>query len=782
MSFFIENKHVGNRSESEDWRIRGYNPLTAPDLLQHEIPQTPESKQTVTQARDEATAIVQGTDGKQRLLVVIGPCSIHDPDAALAYCDLLLKAKEKYQDELLIVMRSYLEKPRTTVGWKGLINDPDIDGSFNINKGLRLSRKLFVDLTTKGMPLASEMLDTISPQFLADLLSVGAIGARTTESQLHRELASGLSFPVGFKNGTDGTLGVAIDAIGAVRHPHHFLSVTKPGVVAIVGTIGNEDCFVILRGGTKGTNYDADSIAEAKATLAKKNLPQRFMVDCSHGNSLKDHNNQPKVAAELARQISQGETGIMGVMIESNINEGNQKVPPEGRSGLKYGVSITDACINWTNTETVLEQLADAVKQRRKVLGVNGTNGAIPCGCTKPELTWATFPFSINAIRAITSSAAEFPGVSTAIRQQTRPDAPCARRRARRAPMTPAYSPPESPLSSMDSSEPYEEDAHDEDEAAPRPSKRQRLEAGSTTSSAVIPDAEPETVPEPDPLEGMSDVSSDTSGDIPTSPVNARLEEDDFQDQVSVCDWDGCPAGDQGNMDKLVEHIHNSHIENRQKKYTCEWKSCNRKGLPHASGYALKAHMRSHTREKPFYCYLPECDRSFTRSDALAKHMRTVHETEALRPSDPVPKSMQPTKAGKLKIIIKTPQSHGAHDEGADEAGNTDEVKAEFFTALPEELFGAEELAFPVEKLYRKCYWEAKWAEDVGEALRKECREWEEIYHREWREKEVLLAQAVKSELDWHERRRAILSGAADVQLPKTAEKSEDVEVDGAVS
>ncbi|OAQ72386.1 phospho-2-dehydro-3-deoxyheptonate aldolase [Pochonia chlamydosporia 170] len=370
--FYIENKNVGNKADSEDWRIRGYNPLTPPDLLQHEIPQTPESKQTVIKSRDEVAAVVQDTDERKRLLVVVGPCSIHDPEAALAYCDLLLQASEKHKDELLIVMRSYLEKPRTTVGWKGLINDPEIDGSFQINKGLRLARKLFVDLTAKGMPIASEMLDTISPQFLADLLSVGAIGARTTESQLHRELASGLSFPVGFKNGTDGSLGVAIDAIGAVKHAHHFLSVTKPGVVAIVGTTGNEDCFVILRGGTKGTNYDAASIAEAKAALEKKGVRQRLMVDCSHGNSLKDHRNQPKVAANIAEQIAKGETGIMGVMIESNHNEGNQKVPPEGKSGLKYGVSITDACINWKDTESVLDLLADAVKQRRQVLGANG--------------------------------------------------------------------------------------------------------------------------------------------------------------------------------------------------------------------------------------------------------------------------------------------------------------------------------------------------------------------------------------------------------------------------
>ncbi|KAK7745012.1 3-deoxy-7-phosphoheptulonate synthase [Cytospora paraplurivora] len=371
-TFFIENKNVGNKLESEDWRIRGYNPLTPPDLLQHEIPQSQTSKRTVLESREEVAAVVNGTDDKQRLLVVIGPCSIHDPKAALEYCDLLLKEKEKHKDELLIVMRSYLEKPRTTVGWKGLINDPDIDNSFNINKGLRLSRQLFVDLTSKGMPIASEMLDTISPQFLADLLSVGAVGARTTESQLHRELASGLSFPVGFKNGTDGSLGVAIDAIGAVRHPHHFLSVTKPGVVAIVGTVGNDDCFVILRGGNKGTNYDAKSIAEAKEALQKSGVRDRLMVDCSHGNSQKDHKNQPKVAATLAEQIEKGESSIMGVMIESNINEGNQKVPKEGRAGLKHGVSITDACIGWQDTESVLDTLAQAVKKRREILSQNG--------------------------------------------------------------------------------------------------------------------------------------------------------------------------------------------------------------------------------------------------------------------------------------------------------------------------------------------------------------------------------------------------------------------------
>ncbi|KAJ2893086.1 hypothetical protein MKZ38_009058 [Zalerion maritima] len=368
-AFYIKNKNVGNQADSEDWRVRGYNPLTPPDLLQSEIHQTPSSKATVLTGRSDAVAVVNGTDPLNRLLVIVGPCSIHDPKAALEYCDRLLKEKEKHKDELVIVMRSYLEKPRTTVGWKGLINDPDIDNSFKINKGLRLSRQLFVDLTDRGMPIASEMLDTISPQFLADCLSLGAVGARTTESQLHRELASGLSFPVGFKNGTDGSLSVAIDAIGAVKHPHHFLSVTKPGVVAIVGTIGNEDCFVILRGGTSGTNFDEASITEAKKALKKAGLRQRLMVDCSHGNSNKDHRNQPKVAGILAEQISKGETGVMGVMVESNIGEGNQKVPAEGKAGLKYGVSITDACICWEDTESVLQTLAQAVKKRREVLG-----------------------------------------------------------------------------------------------------------------------------------------------------------------------------------------------------------------------------------------------------------------------------------------------------------------------------------------------------------------------------------------------------------------------------
>jgi len=364
---------------SDDVRVLGYDPLISPALLSHEVAPSKTSLETVLKGRRECVDIISQKD--DRLMVMVGPCSIHDPEMALEYCDRLKELADKLKDDLLIVMRAYLEKPRTTVGWKGLINDPDIDESFQINKGLRVSRKLFCDLTDKGMPIASEMLDTISPQFLADLISLGAIGARTTESQLHRELASGLSFPIGFKNGTDGTLGVAVDAIGAAKARHHFMGVTKQGLAAITRTKGNEDCFVILRGGTRGTNYDAENVKKAKEALAKKGLREVMMVDCSHGNSLKDHRNQPKVAQTIADQISTGETGIVAVMIESNINEGNQKVPAEGPSALKKGVSITDACINWESTVDVLEKLAGSVRERRTLAkgqknGVNGANGA----------------------------------------------------------------------------------------------------------------------------------------------------------------------------------------------------------------------------------------------------------------------------------------------------------------------------------------------------------------------------------------------------------------------
>ena len=330
---------------------------------------------------------------------MVGPCSIHDPAMAIEYCSRLRELAARLSDDIFIIMRAYLEKPRTTVGWKGLINDPEINETFKINKGLRVSRQLYCDLTSSGMPIASEMLDTISPQFLADTISLGAIGARTTESQLHRELASGLSFPVGFKNGTDGSLSVAIDGVGAAASKHHFMGVTKQGLAAITRTSGNEHGFVILRGGNKGTNFDRESVKSTREALKKKGQREVMMVDCSHGvfsypelaadsltgrladrlagNSNKDHKNQPKVAQVIGDQLREGETSIIGVMIESNINEGSQKVPPEGPEYLKKGVSITDACIGWDTTVEVLEQLADAVRTRRKVRSeaINGVNG-----------------------------------------------------------------------------------------------------------------------------------------------------------------------------------------------------------------------------------------------------------------------------------------------------------------------------------------------------------------------------------------------------------------------
>ncbi|KAI1755104.1 hypothetical protein F4782DRAFT_489954 [Xylaria castorea] len=344
-----------------------------------------------------------------------------------------------------------------------------------------------------------------------------------------------------------------------------------------------------------------------------------------------------------------------------------------------------------------------------------------------------------------------------------------------------------SAISSLSSDESEEvendyEDANTIDEPALPPSKRQKLGDGSRASSSVHIDPEPE--PEPDQEHNLDDgdISSDTSGDVPNSPINAKLDEDEFQEQVTVCAWDGCRAGDLRNMDKLVEHIHNDHIESRQKKYTCEWIGCSRKSLPHASGYALKAHMRSHTREKPFYCYLPECDRAFTRSDALAKHMRTVHETEALRPSDPVPKSMQhhggEKKGNKLKIIIKTPQSHAAgQDDAVDDGDASDEITADFFTPLTEQQgFTSRELAMDMDSLWRLCVANLKWATKEGEELREECKELDEVYRQEWLEKETLVDQATQIEKDWWQRRKAVLAAEAESRalLDEAAEAAED--------
>ncbi|KAI4847718.1 3-deoxy-7-phosphoheptulonate synthase [Aureobasidium sp. EXF-8845] len=360
----IDAQQQLRESQNDDTRVLGYDPLISPELLSSEIPATQVALDAVKKGRREAQAIIHQQD--DRLLVMVGPCSLHDPDAAVEYCGRLKKLADELDQDLCIIMRAYLEKPRTTVGWKGLINDPDLDESYKINKGLRVSRQLFCDLTSQGMPIASEMLDTISPQFLADLISLGAIGARTTESQLHRELASGLSFPMGFKNGTDGSLSVAVDAIGSAAAKHYFMGVTKQGLAAITKTAGNKDCFVILRGGTNGTNFDAENVKKCREALGKKNLPEVMMIDCSHGNSLKDHRNQPKVAKTISEQLRAGQDGIVGVMIESHLNEGAQKVPAEGPSGLKRGVSITDACISWETTVDVLKDLAEAVRVRRQ--------------------------------------------------------------------------------------------------------------------------------------------------------------------------------------------------------------------------------------------------------------------------------------------------------------------------------------------------------------------------------------------------------------------------------
>ncbi|KAG2413072.1 phospho-2-dehydro-3-deoxyheptonate aldolase [Aspergillus terreus] len=347
---------------AEDVRIDKYTPLAPPELVQFEIGLSAESLLTVLNSRIEARQIIRRES--DRLLVLVGPCSIHDPETALEYAARLRELTAELRDDLCIVMRAYLEKPRTTVGWKGIINDPDVNDSYNINKGVKIARKLLADITHLGVPVASEMLDTISPQYTADLISVGAIGARTTESQLHRELASGLSFPVGFKNATDGSVNTAVDSLKSMRGRHHFMGTTKQGVVAITTTKGNEDGYVILRGGTRGTNYDAESVKAARELLHSKGERDVVMIDCSHGNSQKDHRNQPKVLKVIEEQLRQGENGIIGVMVESNIREGNQK-PAPGLQGCEKGVSITDACIDWETTETSLRSLAQAVKDRR---------------------------------------------------------------------------------------------------------------------------------------------------------------------------------------------------------------------------------------------------------------------------------------------------------------------------------------------------------------------------------------------------------------------------------
>ncbi len=349
------------RPPTDDVRIEGLRPLIPPAILMEEIHPGEKAIQRIAEARQQISDIVHGKD--DRLLVVVGPCSIHDPVAALDYAKRLTALRDQHADDLFIVMRTYFEKPRTTVGWKGLINDPNLDGSFDINHGLRVARGFLSTLAEMELPTGTEFLDPISPQFVADLVSWGAIGARTTESQVHRELASGLSMPVGFKNGTRGTVVIAVEAVRAARHPHHFLSVTKQGLTAIVATKGNLDCHVILRGGAGKPNYEPEFISSTVELLESAGLDGSVMVDCSHANSGKDHERQATVAEAVGQQVAQGSTGIFGVMLESFLVGGRQDQKPGVE--LTYGQSITDACIGWDATVPVIEGLADSVRQRR---------------------------------------------------------------------------------------------------------------------------------------------------------------------------------------------------------------------------------------------------------------------------------------------------------------------------------------------------------------------------------------------------------------------------------
>ncbi|KAJ2161086.1 hypothetical protein GGF46_001757 [Coemansia sp. RSA 552] len=361
------HQYVHALNELDDVNIRRIRPLIPPQILMEDLPLNEAAAASIVKGRKAAEAIIRGED--DRLLVIVGPCSIHNPAAALEYADYLKEYADAAVDDLCIIMRVYFEKPRTTVGWKGLINDPDLNNNFAINKGLRKARTLLLNVAEKGLPAGCELLDTISPQYIGDLISWGAIGARTTESQVHRELASGMSVPIGFKNGTDGNVKIAVDAIKSSESAHCFLSVTKQGLSAIVETQGNKHCHVILRGGADGPNYEESYVKMYTEQLAKAGVNPRVMVDCSHGNSSKDFRKQPIVAESIAHQLSATETGthIAGVMIESNLVEGNQSIPKDGDlSKLVYGKSITDACVNWEDTVRMLDGLREAVRNRRQ--------------------------------------------------------------------------------------------------------------------------------------------------------------------------------------------------------------------------------------------------------------------------------------------------------------------------------------------------------------------------------------------------------------------------------
>jgi len=344
----IDNVHIKKLSQ-----------LISPGVLHSEIQLDESTIDLISATRKEAAKIIQGDDNRQ--MVIVGPCSIHDPKAALEYAKKLRPLIDKYRDGLCIIMRVYFEKPRTTIGWKGLINDPDMNGNFQINNGLRIARQLLHDINALGVPTGTEFLDTTIPQYISDLISWAAIGARTTESQIHRELSSGLSMPIGFKNGTTGSIQIAIDAIQAASHPHHFLGVTKEGSAAIVSTTGNPDCHVILRGASSGPNYDPESVNKTASRLEQTGLSPRVMIDCSHGNSSKDHKKQSIVLKSVCKQLENGSQHILGVMIESNLIEGNQ--PMKDLNQLTYGQSVTDACIGWDETEQLLDNLYQAVKR-----------------------------------------------------------------------------------------------------------------------------------------------------------------------------------------------------------------------------------------------------------------------------------------------------------------------------------------------------------------------------------------------------------------------------------
>ena len=370
----LETQEDVRPMKTRDLRVENIRPLIPPGILLEELPLTDEGSVAVSRSREEVIRILNKVD--DRLIVVVGPCSIHDPSAALEYAHRLREVKDQLEPDLCILMRVYFEKPRTTVGWKGLLNDPHLNGTFQANDGLRMGRRFLLDVLEVGLGAACEFLDPISPQFISDIITWAAIGARTTESQVHREMVSGLSMPVGFKSGTSGDVQIAIDAVRAAAHPHHFFGVTEQGLAAIIATSGNPDCHIVLRGGRQGPNADAESVEQALSALTKADVARRVMIDASHDNSLKDHLRQPLVAHEIAAQVALGQKDIIGVMLESFLVDGRQNL--NDPAALVYGQSITDACMGWERTVPVLYELADAVHARRAAARDESATGAAP--------------------------------------------------------------------------------------------------------------------------------------------------------------------------------------------------------------------------------------------------------------------------------------------------------------------------------------------------------------------------------------------------------------------